>query len=102
MSFERHGYTWDGAYTDRSRLQKRSGVYAVWCRTGESWSILDIGESHDVQERLLDHDREPQWKARCNGTLYFAATYTPGMQQAGRRQVEQRLRQIENPPCGDR
>lgn len=102
MSFDWHGYKWEGAFTDPNKLEDRSGIYAVWCKTGESWKILDIGESHEVQTRVLNHDRAPQWAANCRGTLYYAAHYTPSLQQPGRREIEKRLRQLANPPCGDR
>ena len=51
MSFERWGYTFEGAWTDPSNLESRSGVYVIWCKTGEDWKVLDVGESHDVSVR---------------------------------------------------
>jgi len=102
MSFERFGLTWDGCYTDASKLEPRSGIYMVWCKSGESWSVVDVGESHNVQDRVLNHDRAPQWSRCCHSTLYFAAHYTPNAQQAGRREIEKKLRELTNPPCGDR
>jgi hypothetical protein len=43
-----------------------------------------------------------RWQRNCRGTLYYAAHYTPNVQQAGRMQIESRLRQLDNPVCGDR
>ena len=102
MAFERYGYTWEGAFTDPEKLESRSGVYMVWCRNGENWKVLDVGESHDVKERVKNHDRADQWRRNCQGTLHFSACYTPNLQQAGRREIEKVIRQKENPPCGDR
>jgi hypothetical protein len=102
MAFEMYGLTWEGAFTDANKLEPRSGVYMVWCKNGEQWSVMDVGESANVQERVLNHDRAPQWKQRCRGVLHVAAHYTPNAQQAGRREIEKRLREITNPPCGDR
>ena len=68
-----------------------TGVYMVWCKTGDQWSVMDVGESANVQERVLNHDRAPQWKRHCSGVLYFAAHYTPNAQQPGRRDIDHRV-----------
>lgn len=102
MSFQRHGYTFEGAFTSADSLEARAGVYVVWCKNGETWTCLDVGESHNVQDRVLNHDRADQWARACNGTLYYAAHYTPNLQQAGRCEIEQKLRQLEGPCCGER
>ncbi len=102
MNFELHGYHFEGAFTSANQLQARAGVYVVWCKDGEKWTCLGVGESHNVQERVLNHERASQWRRNCRGTLYYAAHYTPNLQQAGRMQIERRLRQLERPVCGDR
>lgn len=61
MSFERHGYNFEGAFTLANQLEARAGVYVIWCKNGEAWTCLDVGESHNVQERVLNHDRAGQW-----------------------------------------
>jgi hypothetical protein len=102
MSFNRHGYEFHGAFTSAGQLEARAGVYVVWCKVGETWTCLDVGEAHDVQARVMNHDRAAQWARHCRGTIYYAAHYTPNLQQAGRMEIERRLRQLENPLCGDR
>jgi len=102
MNFDRHGYRFEGAFTSANQLEARAGVYVIWCRNGEVWTCLDVGESHDVQSRILNHDRADQWRRNCRGTLYYAAHYTQGLQQASRCEIESRLRQFEGPLCGDR
>jgi len=92
MSFDRHGYDFEGAFTAADQLEARAGVYVVWCRSGETWTCLDVGESHNIRDRLLTHDRASEWRRHCRGTLYYAAHYTPNLQQAGRMEIEQRLR----------
>lgn len=100
MSFERWGYQFDGAYTSPDSLQSRSGVYVIWCKYGDNWTVLDVGESADVRERVGNHERAGCWSRNCLGTIYYSATYTPNLQQAGRVQIEQRIRNLTNPPCG--
>jgi len=102
MSFERHGYNFEGAFTSANQLETRAGVYVIWCKNGETWTCLDVGESHNVQERVLTHDRAGQWRQNCRGMIYYAAHYTPNLQQTGRIQIESRLRQLERPLCGER
>jgi len=100
MPFERHGYYFDGAFSSTTKLEARAGVYIVWCKSGEQWICLDVGESHNVQERVQTHDRAEDWARHCHGTLYYAVHYTPGIQQSARMQIEQRLRSLEQPICG--
>ncbi|RLB39474.1 MAG: hypothetical protein DRH12_11440 [Deltaproteobacteria bacterium] len=102
MSFERWGYQFEGAWTDPNNLESRSGVYVIWCKSGETWTVLDIGESHDVKNRVLNHERENCWKQNCRGVIYYSATYTPHLQQSGRTEIEQYIRSITNPSCGER
>jgi hypothetical protein len=57
MSFNSWGYEFDGTYIDSNQLQARGGVYVVWCRNGDNWRVLDVGEAQDVRERLRNHER---------------------------------------------
>ena len=99
--FQRWGYVFDGAYTNASSLQPHAGIYVIWCQSGTNWVVLDIGESENVRDRLLNHDRASDWRRNCQGTVRFSATYTPGLDADGRRRIEAALRRTENPPCGD-
>jgi hypothetical protein len=101
MDFERHSYQFDGAFTSADQLEARAGVYVVWCKSGETWTCLDVGESHNVQERVLNHDRADDWRRICRGVIYYAAHYTPNLHQAGRCQIEGKLH-LERPLCGER
>ena len=102
MPFERWGYQFEGAYTSADLLKPKGGVYVIWCENEGNWSVLDVGESGDVRERVKTHDRIPCWKGNCSGTIYYSATYTPGLQQADRMEIEGRIRSLASPPCGSR
>lgn len=102
MGFEKWGYTFEGAWKTPEKLESKSGVYVIWCKNQESWTVLDVGESHDVKERVLNHDRSDCWEEECSGTIYYSVTYTPNLQQKGRKEVEQKIRGIVNPPCGEK
>lgn len=101
MSFDRHGYNFDGTYKTPEELQSHAGVYVVWCQVGESWTCLDVGESHDVCQRLKNHERSECWERNCQGIIKYAAYYTPNLQQSERLRIEQYLREKENPICGE-
>ena len=57
MGFERWGYQFDGAYASPDSLQSRSGVMLIWCKKDVDWTVLDVGESADVRERVSNHER---------------------------------------------
>ena len=101
MGFERWGYKFEGAFTDPERLEPQSGVYVIWCKTDDTWTVIDVGESADVKRRVKTHDRAAQWGCLCSGMLYYSAIYTPNLQQPGRREIETAIRAQTKPPCGD-
>ncbi len=102
MPFERWGYQFEGAYTSCEYLRSRSGVYVIWCENGGNWTVLDVGESANVKERVKNHDRADCWSRNCSGTIYYSATYTPNFQQGERMEIEERIRNLENPTCDRR
>ncbi len=100
MAINLKSYPFDGPYSQTTALQARSGVYAVLgMRSGDAhYTVIDIGESRSVRERVENHDRAPCWRGR-NVPLYCAAYYC---NEADRMKIEQELRLTFNPPCGDR
>jgi hypothetical protein len=81
-------------------IEKRAGVYAVFCGNGEERKVLDLGEAEDLHLRLESHDRTACWLARCDGRLSVGACYTEGLRRDGRREMVLELRGALHPPCG--
>jgi len=95
------GYTFQGWWLNVSTLDDKSGVYAIGCEKDGKHTLLDVGEASKVQERVLNHDRKDCWSKNCKGgTLKYAQLLTPNKQQAGRKEIEQNIREKEDPPCG--
>jgi hypothetical protein len=102
MAFDRWGYAFNGAFSSPSHLEARAGVYVVWCRRGEHWSAIAVGEASDVRERLEDHERKSCWERYCRGgVLRYSVHYMPGARQRERRVVEAAIRNAVRPPCGE-
>lgn len=93
-------YTFDGPYMSTDPIEDRSGVYAIICKKGDKNYLTDVGESAEVKSRLDTHDRKDCWQRECQGTLTYAVKYTPNLQQAGRMEIEQEIRDNYDPPCG--
>jgi len=101
MTIEIKGYEFRGPFKTPDDIENKSGVYAVLC--GEHLQqIIDIGESATVKTRLETHDRRDCWKKNCKYTIVYAVLYTPDKQPAGRKEIEQDIRN-KNPdlPCGE-
>lgn len=94
-------WTFDGPHLSADGLRAQSGVYAVLGRRAptEQWTVVDIGESQDVQDRIRYHDRAPCWRSQGYPALSVAALYCNGRD---RMTVESTLRGQFNPPCGQR
>ena len=103
MSIKISQYSFDGPFVSADELEDRSGVYVIWCKTEQGYSLLDVGESAEVKSRVESHERVSCWEENCQGTLAYGAYYTPRKQQPGRRAIELRIR-IEHGglPCGDK
>jgi len=60
-------------------------------------SVLDVGESANVQERVANHDRVDQWESNRKDGLFFSASYCG---EGDRMTMESELRDYFDPPCG--
>ena len=102
MSIKIGNYTAEGPYNSTSHLKDQSGVYTILtiAKAGGNWTVLDVGESHAVKSRVENHDRSDCWSRNNAGELGVAVIYTPNQQQAGRRQIEQAIRNQFRPVCG--
>jgi hypothetical protein len=100
MSITIGRYNFEGPYTKTNDLEDNSGVYAIHCYRDQKYYLVDVGESASVKTRVQNHDRADCWGRNCNGTLTVSVLYTPRLQQAGRREIEQEIRRQFNPNCG--
>lgn len=94
-------YPFEGPFNSTEHLENKSGVYVILCSIAGNNYVIDIGESSEVKNRIENHDRSDCWDKQCNGLLFVCVYYTPNQQQAGRKIIEQELRRIYNPPCGE-
>ncbi len=82
----------------------RAAVYVIICRKSDQKNyVTDVGESGETGKRIATHERRPCWERNCNGTLSVYLRYMPtseGYTAADRRQLERKIRQQYDPPCG--
>ena len=102
MSITIAQYQFNGPYPSTDVIEDRSGVYAIIDRRNSGYYLIDVGESATVKSRVENHERRDCWRRSSQGSLGVATYYTPNLQQAGRRAVEQAIRGQYNVPCGDR
>jgi len=102
MSIKIGRYNFEGPYTSTNSLEDRSGVYAIIDDRSGTLNLIDVGESATVKSRVEKHERESCWNRNRIGTLKVTVLYTLGMQQSGRMQIEQEIRNEFNPVCGVR
>lgn len=95
-------YEFKGPYTSTDELEDRSGIYAVLCHFDSEYTVIDIGESAKVKTRVETHDRKECWDKNCFGELVVAVLYTPNKGKLSRTIIEQSLRLLCTPLCGDR
>src|SRR5690349_12120642 len=99
MSIQVGNYHAEGPFGNADALAARSGVYVILGRahSGVPWSVVDVGESGDVRERVGSHDRAQDWSRQGHGELSVAAIYCD---EPNRMIIERQLRLQYRPACG--
>src|SRR5260221_2505688 len=89
----------DGPYDSAAQLKQKSGVYIITSIiVNRKHSILDVGESGNVQRRVANHDRADEWKRHRGYGLYVSAYYCD---ERTRMALEKAIRAAYNPACVD-
>ena len=91
-------YEFDGPFSTKSSLKSQSGVYLISTKNPDKHKVLDIGESGNVADRVLTHDRESCWTSHAIDGVYYSAYYCD---ESTRMSVKTELRDAYNPTCGD-
>lgn len=102
MGINRWGYEFDGPYFDPNDLSEDPGVYLVECLDNNERTILDVGESDNVRNRVFNHDRKACWIENCKERIYYSAAYMIYTPEEEKRELESRIRNSENVICGER
>lgn len=104
ISIKIGNYDFDGPYVSVESLENKSGIYTILCKnqSENNYKVIDVGESAFVKTRIEGHDRKECWARNCSIGVEYAVFYTPNKQQTGRKAIEQELRTMYDPPCGER
>ena len=100
MTIKIADYIFGGPYSSSSVLYSEPGVYVIFCKTNDSYRVLDVGESENMNERVKNHDRKDSWKKNCKGAIVYSE-----MKEADedkRRTIEKTIRGKTRPPCGEK
>ncbi len=100
MSIEIGNYSFEGYYSSPTYLEDEPGLYAVFCRIYEKDVLIDVGESENVKSRVQNNERSNCWTRNCPSALGYAVLYTPDLDEKGRMQTEEEIRDQYNPVCG--
>ncbi|HES59118.1 MAG TPA: hypothetical protein ENO18_01690 [Caldithrix sp.] len=83
-----------------------AAVYVILCVAQDrSWSVLDVGQTGEVGDRIDDHDRKECWQRNCpNRNIWVCIYPMPSSQYSrqDREKFESYLRNQYQPQCGKR
>lgn len=88
-----------GPHRNASTLPARSGVYVITRLISNKHEIIDVGESHNIAQRIPSHDRTKQWN-RVSGGVFSVWTLLASEPQ--RMIIEKAHRLAYDPVCGVR
>lgn len=100
LTFQKWDYEFDGAYFDTRFLRPEAGVYVIWCDLGNPWTILDVGQSGNVLDRINNHERKDCWFQNCQGIIKYSVAYIADQEE--RRDLVNRIKSREQMACGER
>lgn len=94
--------TWNfgGPYSS-GHLRDEPGVYVVLDIYNGTTVYIDVGETSKVATRVSGHEREECWKLHIRGRRAFAVLYTDNHSVNYRKQIEQDVRLLTYPVCGE-
>jgi len=99
MAIKLGKYSFTGPFESIDKLKDRSGIYAIVCKVGTEYFLIDIGESSKLRTRIENHDKKDYWMKNCNGKLIFYVRYTAFLKQQGRTLIEQELTELFGVDC---
>lgn len=93
-----HQFT--GPHINNNTIPPSSGVYLITTLApNQNHTILDVGESNNIRDRISSHDRTSQWQNHQQNGLY---AWVLEANEAQRMLIEQAHRLAYNPVCGIR
>lgn len=95
-----HEYVFNGPFAIAEGLVAKSGVYLISTKAPSGrHTVLGLGESENVNQRVNNHDRAQCWRQHIENGLFCSALYCD---ENTRMSVQSELRAFFNPPCGER
>jgi len=84
-----------------------AAIYVIICinRVGNTYTVIDIGQTGELGTRINNHDRETCWKRKCpNGNIWVCIYKTPTnlYTKQQRLDLEHQWRAKYNNLCGER
>lgn len=95
------GYIFEGPYDyKRGFTDLISAVYAIIDSNTNGNSLIDVGQSEDLNNRFPNHPRQSSWNTVRAGTLSLWILRVRN--ERDRLAIESQIRTQYNPPCGER
>lgn len=93
-------HIFQGPYTNNNQLAALSGVYVITtlAQNGKH-TILDVGESENIYQRISNHDRTQQWR---NNAMNGVHAWVLHCDEQARTLIEPAIRLAYKPVCGDK
>lgn len=90
-------HQFDGPHGNASVLPALSGVYIITRSVNNQHQIIDVGESGNIAQRILNHDRMHQWNTNAREGFHVWTLLADELQ---RMLLEKAHRLAYSPVCG--
>jgi len=100
------GYPFQCVRLAEADFRDVAGVYVILCvAQGGSWTVLDVGQSGELETRFDSHPRKPCWETNCPSKNIWVCVYpmpSDAFTKEQRLDREVSLRNQYKPPRGER
>ena len=105
LTFKRWGYTVEGWYHSPFELEERAGVFIIATQGFMMPFVLDVDESSNIREAVMQHERRAFWRRNALGSLLYSVIYTEDaesvfLSEFMRQNIVQHIRSTEQPVFG--
>lgn len=93
-------YPFKGLYRSADKIEERAGVFVVVCKFEDSYYLLDVDHSEDVNGAIRSHGRRGCWERHRRGPIIYSIMYTDKMSAKERAEIEEKIRgRYRSIPC---
>jgi hypothetical protein len=94
-------FPFEGPLASLDNIENESGVYAIICEFVDKFYLLDVGQSKNIKEKIVNHERKKCWERFQKGKIRYAVLYSDDYRDMSENNIVKSIRSsYKGIPCG--